>query len=300
MRQWRPARAAYDSPVSVIEVVDLVKRYGDKTAVDGVSLHVDAGEIVAMLGPNGAGKSTTVNVMTGFLHRNGGEVRVLDDDPATAGSAWRDRVGVVMQDVSVVSELTVRESLTHFAAYYRSPRDVTELIASVGLDEKADMRASRLSGGQRRRLDVAMGLIGRPELVFLDEPTTGFDPEVRRQFWQLIRSIRDDGASVLLTTHYLDEAEALADRAVVLAGGRVVAEGPPASLGGRDVEPCVVQWTEQGEARSLRTDMPTAVITELAARFGGEVPDLRVARPTLEDVYLRLIGAEHALHGGTE
>ncbi len=286
--------------MAVIEVDRLVKRYGDKIAVDGASLRVEAGEIVALLGPNGAGKSTMVNVMTGFLDRNGGEVHVLGEDPAHADRDWRDRVGVVMQDISVVGELTVRESLTHFATFYRAPRDVAELITAVGLDDKAGVRASRLSGGQRRRLDVAMGLIGRPELVFLDEPTTGFDPEVRRQFWQLIETIRDDGASVLLTTHYLEEAEALADRAVVLSGGKVVAEGPPSSLGGRDVEPSVVHWTEHGEARSVSTDTPTSTIVELARRFGGEVPDLVVARPSLEDVYLRLIGAEHVAHGGVE
>lgn len=275
-----------------VEATGLHKRYGDKLAVDGLDLHVDAGEIVAVLGPNGAGKSTTVEILEGYRHRDSGRVSVLGEDPQHAGRAWRARVGMVLQDVAVGSESTVEELVAHHALFYPAPRDVDEVIAAVGLEEKRRTRARHLSGGQRRRLDVALGVVGRPELLFLDEPTTGFDPEARRAFWDLIAGLRTGGTTILLTTHYLDEAEHLADRVVVVTAGHVVAEGTPASLGGVAAHRSRVRWLEDGEPRELATDTPTQVVGELAARFAalGEIPGLQVLRPSLEDVYLELVG----------
>ncbi len=275
-----------------VEATGLHKRYGDKLAVDGLDLHVDAGEIVAVLGPNGAGKSTTVEILEGYRHRDSGRVSVLGEDPQHAGRAWRARVGMVLQDVAVGSESTVEELVAHHALFYPAPRDVDEVIAAVGLEEKRRTRARHLSGGQRRRLDVALGVVGRPELLFLDEPTTGFDPEARRAFWDLIAGLRTAGTTILLTTHYLDEAEHLADRVVVVTDGHVVAEGAPASLGGVAAHRSRVRWLEDGEPRELATDTPTQVVGELAARFAalGEIPGLQVLRPSLEDVYLELVG----------
>ncbi len=275
---------------AAISVRGLVKRYGDFTAVDGLDLDIRRGEIFALLGPNGAGKTTTVEICEGYRERDAGEVRVLGDDPAHGTRAWKARLGIVLQSGSGDSQLTVRELVAAQASYYADPRDVDEVLALVGLTEKAEVRGRSLSGGQRRRLDVALGIVGRPTLLFLDEPTTGFDPEARRQFWSLIRSLRDLGTTMLLTTHYLDEAEALADRVGVIAGGRLVEVAVPSALGGRETAPAVVSWSEGGARRSQATSTPTAFVAELAARFPGEVPDLAVARPTLEDVYLQMIG----------
>jgi ABC-2 type transport system ATP-binding protein len=217
-------------------------------------------------------------------------VRVLGEDPASAGRRWRSQIGIVLQSGGGDSQLTVRELVRAQASYYPDPRDPDEVLDLVGLTEKAGSRGRSLSGGQRRRLDVALGIVGRPALLFLDEPTTGFDPEARRQFWSLIRSLRELGTTMLLTTHYLDEAEALADRVGVIARGRLVEVAVPALLGGRETAPAVVSWTEDGVRRTEATATPTAFVQDLAGRFGGEVPDLGVARPTLEDVYLRMIG----------
>ncbi|MCX5129020.1 ABC transporter ATP-binding protein [Streptomyces sp. NPDC002812] len=276
---------------NAVEVRGLRKQYGEVTAVDGLDLTIRRGEVFGLLGPNGAGKSTTVEILQGHRERDGGEVLVLGADPATAGRAWRSRVGIVWQDESAPAELTVRETVEHFARYYPAPRDPAEVIALVGLEEKRGHRLKSLSGGQRRRLDVALGVIGDPELLLLDEPTTGFDPAARRQFWDLIRLLSDSGTTIVLTTHYLEEAEALADRLAVIARGKVVAEGEPAALRARLGTGATVEWTDRdGSPRSAATETPTRTVAELAARFDGEVPDLRITRPTLEDVYLRLTG----------
>jgi ABC-2 type transport system ATP-binding protein len=267
-----------------------VKRYGDSAAVDGLDLDIRRGEIFALLGPNGAGKTTTVEICEGYRDRDGGEVRVLGEDPAAAGRPWKARLGIVLQSGAGDSQLTCRELLRAQASYFADPREPDEVLALVGLTEKAGARGRTLSGGQRRRLDVALGIVGRPELLFLDEPTTGFDPEARRQFWSLIRSLRDLGTTMLLTTHYLDEAEALADRVGVIAAGRLVEVAAPAALGDRASAPAVVTWTEDGVRRSEPTSAPTEFVRALAARFPGEIPELAVARPTLEDVYLQMIG----------
>ncbi|MGY1857086.1 ABC transporter ATP-binding protein [Modestobacter sp. SYSU DS0290] len=277
-------------PDAAISVRGLVKRYGERTAVDGLDLDIRRGEIFALLGPNGAGKTTTVEVLEGYRRRDGGEVRVLGVDPAAGGRAWKADLGIVLQSGAGDSQLTCRELLRAQASYYADPRDADEVLELVGLTEKAGSRGRTLSGGQRRRLDVALGIVGRPRLLFLDEPTTGFDPEARRQFWSLIRSLRDLGTTMLLTTHYLDEAEELADRVGVIARGRLAEVAVPAELGGRGTAPAVVSWTEGGARRVAETATPTAFVAGLAARFPGEVPDLAVARPTLEDVYLRMIG----------
>jgi ABC-2 type transport system ATP-binding protein len=277
-------------PAAAISVRGLVKRYGDRVAVDGIDLDIRRGETFALLGPNGAGKTTTVEVLEGFRDRDGGEVRVLGVDPATGGRRWKAALGIVLQSGLGDSQLTCRELLRAQASYYPDPRDPDEVLDLVGLTEKAGARGRTLSGGQRRRLDVALGIVGRPQLLFLDEPTTGFDPEARRQFWALVRDLRDLGTTILLTTHYLDEAEALADRVGVITRGRLVEVAVPAELGGRAAAPAVVSWTEDGVRRAEATRTPTAFVRELGARFADEVPDLAVTRPTLEDVYLRMIG----------
>ena len=274
---------------NAISVRGLTKSYGDVQAVAGIDLEVRTGEIFALLGPNGAGKTTTVEILEGYRVRTGGEVSVLGVDPGTADRAWRARIGIVLQSTSDNADLSVQEVVGHFATYYPAPRDPAAVIAAVGLAEKATARTRDLSGGQRRRLDVALGILGDPELVFLDEPTTGFDPEARRQFWDLIESLRADGTTILLTTHYLEEAERLADRVGVIAAGRIVEIGPPQTLGGRLQAPTTVSWLEAGERRSVTTHEPTRVVAELGARFGGEAPELAVLRPTLEDIYLRMI-----------
>jgi ABC-2 type transport system ATP-binding protein len=277
---------------AVIQVCGLRRSYGSTIAVDGVDLDIFRGEIVALLGPNGAGKTTTVEILEGYRYRDSGTVTVLGEDPANSGRnrQWRARIGIVPQGGGDL-ELTVAELVGEFASYYPSRRDPAQVMELAGLDGLQGRRADQLSGGQRRRLDVALGIVGRPELLFLDEPTTGFDPEARRLFWDLIRGLAADGTTILLTTHYLPEAEALADRVLVLAAGRVAGAGAPASLGGRAASKAAVGWDGPGGRQTVTTAAPARVVTELAAEFGGEVPGLTVTRPTLEDVYLELIGA---------
>ncbi len=280
----------------VISVTGLRKSYGALTVVKDLSLTINQGEIFAILGPNGAGKTTTVEILEGFREADSGSITVLDTDPAikgAAGLAWRNRIGIVLQSTQDTAELTVREALTHFASYYSNPRSVEDVIALVGLQEKADDRARTLSGGQRRRLDVGLGIIGRPELLFLDEPTTGFDPEARRAFWILIKQLKDEGTTILLTTHYLDEAESLADRVAVMNHGEILEVSTPALLGGRANASATVSWREGGMQKSEATDTPTDFVKSLSARLGGEVPELSIHRPSLEDIYLSMIGATH-------
>ncbi|WP_341935615.1 ABC transporter ATP-binding protein [Microbacterium sp. LWO14-1.2] len=274
---------------SVIEVEDLRKSYGGFTAVDGISFDIRRGETFALLGPNGAGKSTTIEILEGYRHRTSGEVRVLGVDPQRGGLEWKARLGIVLQSSGEAGTFTVRELLTEFAGYYPNPRPVDDVIAAVGLEQKQRSRAGRLSGGQQRRLDVALGIIGRPELLFLDEPTTGFDPEARRQFWDLIRSLKAEGTSILLTTHYLDEAAQLGDRAAVIVNGRIADIGAIDEIGGAEARVPVVRWIDgEGNRQAERTHEPGALVADLQAR-GGEPRDLEVVRPTLEDVYLDLI-----------
>ncbi|MFG1915330.1 ABC transporter ATP-binding protein [Micromonospora sp. NPDC048898] len=274
-----------------ISVRGLRKAYGDNVAVAGVDLDVHRGEVFALLGPNGAGKTTTVEILEGFRRRDAGEVTVLGSDPAHPDADWRSRVGIVLQGTGEFDELTVAEVIRHFSGFYPDADDPDKVIERVGLADKARARTHSLSGGQRRRLDVALGIIGRPELLFLDEPTTGFDPEARREFWELIRDLAAAGTTIVLTTHYLDEAEALADRVGVIAGGRLVAVAAPNQLGNRQEALATVSWrTPDGALESTQSATPTALVADLAARHGGEVPGLTVTRPTLEDVYLKMIG----------
>ena len=274
----------------VIEARGLRKDYGGRTAVADVDLSVRRGEVFGLLGPNGAGKTTTVEICEGYRRRTAGGLLVLGEDPGRPSRRWRHRIGLVLQTSRPSEELTVAECVRHMGRFFPRPRPCDEVLALVGLTEKAGARASKLSGGQARRLDVALGIVGRPELLFLDEPTTGFDPEARRQFWDLIRALRSEGTTILLTTHYLDEAEALADRVAVLADGRIRALGTPSTLGGRDRAPATVRWRERGVARAEVTAEPGALVRDLVHRFGAEVPELTVTRPSLEDVYLDLIG----------
>ena len=279
--------------MSLIEVKGLKKSYGDVHAVRGVDLAIAQGEIFSLLGPNGAGKTTTVEILEGFRTRDAGSVSVLGFDPQTRGHAsreWRNRIGIVLQNSSDAGDLTVLETISHFSGYYSNPRKVDEVIHSVGLTEKADALIRNLSGGQRRRLDVALGIIGNPELLFLDEPTTGFDPKARRAFWALIQQLRTDGTSILLTTHYLDEAEALADRVAVINKGVIIEVSTPAELGGRATLQATVQWRDGAEIKTQNSDNPTALVAQLSAQFGGEIPELIVTRPSLENVYLEMIG----------
>ncbi len=268
----------------------LRKRYRAVTAVDGIDLDIRCGEVFALLGPNGAGKTTTVEILEGYRRRDGGDVSVLGADPQMAGRRWRARIGIVPQLAAEGPELTVREMVRHFASLYPRPRDPDDVIDLAGLTGKADSRVHQLSGGQNRRLDVALGIVGNPELLFLDEPTTGFDPQARRQFWDLIRRLAADSTTILLTTHYLEEAEALANRIAVISNGRIVASGDPATLGGRATARARVSWLGSGGVQTVHTSTPTKVVTALAEQLAGEVPGLTVTRPTLEDVYLGLIG----------
>ncbi len=272
--------------MSVIKVGGLTKSYGDLTAVAGLDLNIEQGEIFALLGPNGAGKTTTVEILEGFRKRNSGNVSVLGIDPDSADSNWRNRIGIVHQTSQDAGDLSVTETVHHFAKYYLNSRDADEVISAVGLDDKRGSLIRNLSGGQRRRLDVALGIIGNPELLFLDEPTTGFDPEARRQFWDLIRSLQNAGTTILLTTHYLDEAEALADRVAVINHGKIIEVATPATLGNRQSALAIVKWRDgQSEVEN-----PTEFVKELSAKYSGEVPELQVIRPSLEDIYLRMIG----------
>lgn len=277
-----------------IAVDGLRKAYGSVAAVADVTFTVEPGECFALLGPNGAGKTTTTEILEGYRDRDAGEVLVLGVDPARATRRWRSEIGIVLQSDRDLTDLTVTETVAHFAGYYSDPRDPAEVISAVGLSEKARARNGQLSGGQRRRLDVALGIVGRPRLLFLDEPTTGFDPEARREFWGLIEDLKSHGTTILLTTHYLDEAEHLADRVAVISRGRVVACETPARLGGRERDSSVVSWRqEDGSPVSRTTTHPTALVRDLADRFGGEVPGLLVTRPSLEDVYLRLVSDDN-------
>jgi ABC-2 type transport system ATP-binding protein len=303
----------------VVSVHGLVKRYGSREAIAGLDLEVRRGEIFAFLGPNGAGKTTTVEILEGFRERTAGQVSVLGHDPAAAGGAWRDRVGMVLQESQPEPGLSVRECLAMYAGFYRAPRDIDETIALVGLTDRAGTLGTRLSGGQRRRLDFALALIGDPELIFLDEPTTGFDPSARRAAWEVISGLRRLGKTIFLTTHYMDEAEYLADRITVLSAGHIVAEGTPQTLGGRDHLTTAISFTlpdhvparelppelnplaEPGPAGStvLRSERPLAHLRLLgnwALGRGFDLPDLDVHRPTLEEIYLSLTAS--ATQGG--
>ncbi len=296
---------------SVIEVRGLRKSYDGVEAVAGIDLEVRAGEVFAFLGPNGAGKTTTVEILEGYRRRTAGEVLVLGADPARAGRDWRARIGVVLQESQPEDELSAEECLSLYAGYYPRPRPVAETLELVGLADRRTARCGRLSGGQRRRLDVALALIGDPKLIFLDEPTTGFDPAARKSAWDVIAGLRDLGKTIFLTTHYMEEAEYLADRIAVLAAGRIVAEGTAATLGGRDTEAAVISFTlppgmfaadlpplvaaavsdDPGNKVLARTPSPLPLLGALvgwAQARGIDLPDLEVHRPTLEDVYLQL------------
>lgn len=269
----------------------LKKSYGDIEVLHGIDLEIERGEIFALLGPNGAGKTTTVEILEGYRDRDGGEVWVLGIDPRDGGATWRDRIGIVLQDSADFPDLTVEESISHFRHYYSHPRNVDELIESVGLTEKRHEKIRNLSGGQRRRLDVALGIIGTPELLFLDEPTTGFDPKARRAFWELIKRLRDSGTTILLTTHYLDEAEALADRVGVITDGKILEIATPATLGGREKAKATVSWRDRnGVLHRVESEKPSELLARLLKEFDGEIPSLSVKRPTLEEIYLKMIG----------
>ncbi len=273
-----------------IEVDGLRKSYGEVEAVKGLSFGVDEGEIFGLLGPNGAGKTTTVEILEGYRDRTAGEVRVLGHDPAVRDRRLKQRIGIVLQSCGFYPRLTVGEAVTHIAKAYPSPRDVRETIALVGLEDKADERSNRLSGGQRRRLDLALALVGDPELIFLDEPTTGFDPAARRTAWGVIDTLKDLGKTVLLTTHYLDEAQALADRVAIVKDGAIFAEGPPSNLG-PSRGGYRVSYRSNGRRVEHQTDDPTDLLHRLtgdAIARGERLEGLEVVRPTLEDVYLEL------------
>ncbi|MET1052810.1 MAG: ABC transporter ATP-binding protein [Mycetocola sp.] len=290
-----PAHREPAEPDSVVSVRHLSKRYGALHAVDDVSFDIRRGETFALLGPNGAGKSTTIEILEGYRNRSSGDVSVLGHDPHTADLAWKAQLGIVLQSSAEAAHVSVREQVEQFAAYYENPRDVDEILDAVGLAEKAKTRIGKLSGGQRRRVDVALGVIGRPQLLFLDEPTTGFDPEARRHFWDLIRSLKADGTTILLTTHYLDEAAHLADRVAVIAGGSLVEIGRVDTIGGADARIPVVRWRDDNGLHEERTPSPAAFVSQLsAATPDGEPRDLEVIRPSLEDVYLDLVGARTA------
>jgi ABC-2 type transport system ATP-binding protein len=281
--------------MKVIEVKGLTKSYGDFTAVAGIDLAIEAGEIFALLGPNGAGKTTSVEILAGFREADGGSISVLGFDPATkgdAGRSWRNRIGVVLQTASDAGSFKVREIVKHFSTFYANPRDVDQVIEAVGLTAKRNSLVLELSGGQRRRLDVALGIIGNPELLFLDEPTTGFDPEARRAFWSLIRDLKAGGTTILLTTHYLDEAEELADRVAVINAGKIIEVSTPALLGGRSTAKATVSWMSPTGIQIEESDNPTSVVAKLATKFDGEIPELTITRPSLEDIYLKMIGGQ--------
>jgi len=280
--------------VTAIAVRELRKSYGAYEVLRGISFDILEGEVFGLLGPNGAGKTTTVEILEGYRKRDGGEVEVLGYDPARAERGFRERIGVVLQQSQLYPNLTVRETHRMFAAYYDDPRDVDEVISLVGLQEKRDARVKTLSGGQKRRLDLGVALVGDPDLIFMDEPTTGFDPAARRAAWEMIRSLRSLGRTILLTTHYLDEAEQLADRVAVLREGRIVREGTPTELTGGTQE-TEVRYRRDGHDVVIRTTEPTRVLhrlTEEALAEGRELEGLEVRRPTLEDVYLVLTAGE--------
>jgi ABC-2 type transport system ATP-binding protein len=277
-------------PEHAVSVRELRKSYGSVDALNAVSFDIAHGETFALLGPNGAGKSTTIEILEGYRDRTGGTAEVLGVDPGKGGTAWKARLGIVLQSTGESGSATVREQLTHVAGFYPNPRDVDEVIEAVGLRGKEKTLIRKLSGGQRRRVDVALGIIGNPELLFLDEPTTGFDPEARRQFWHLILSLKAEGTTILLTTHYLDEAAHLSDRAGIIAGGSLIEVGAIDEIGGMAARTPVVRWRDGDAVRERRTDEPALLVADLVARHGGaEVPELEVVRPSLEDVYLQLV-----------
>ena len=274
--------------MSAISVRDLRKSYGTDEALRGISFEIEEGEVFGLLGPNGAGKTTTIEILEGYRTRDDGAVEVLGFDPERAGSAFRERIGVVLQQSQLWPNLTVAETHRMFAGYYERARNVDEVITLVGLDEKRDARVKTLSGGQKRRLDLGVALVGDPDLVFLDEPTTGFDPAARRAAWDMIRSLRSLGKTILLTTHYLDEAEQLADRVAVLRAGEIVREGSPSELTGASAE-TEIRFRRNGTVVVERTKEPTQRLHELIHEAGGaELEGLEVRRPTLEDIYLEL------------
>ena len=284
------------SQLPAVQISALTKSYGNKQVLQGLDLTVPAGTVLSLLGPNGAGKTTTVEILQGLRHRDGGTVSILGEDPGRASPAWRARIGVVSQTSADFKDLTVTEAVGHVARFFSHPADVAKTIDRVGLSDDARTRAARLSGGRRRRLDVALAIIGRPELLFLDEPTTGFDPEARHVFWDLVKDLRTDGTTVLLTTHYLDEAAQLADQVAIILGGRVVEYGTPEALARQAGSQCTVSWIENGVERTEPTTAPTAVIRGLMDRVtgpDGEIPGLRVHTPSLEDHYLELVSHHH-------
>jgi ABC-2 type transport system ATP-binding protein len=277
---------------SAVHIKDLHKNYGHKPAVDGLSLDIERGEIFALLGPNGAGKTTTVEILEGYRKRTSGEISVLGHDPHHAHRDWRERIGIVLQSSADEAPLSAREYVAHVGSFYPKPRDTDEVLHAVGLLDIADQRSKTMSGGERRRLDVALGIVGSPELLFLDEPTTGFDPEARRDFWNLIESLRDGGTTILLTTHYLDEADYLADRVGIITHGHLVALDTPSGLRSAK-DGAIVSWEQGGKKHEKSTTTPTALVRDLIAKHAnssGEVPGLSVRRPTLEDTYLGLVG----------
>lgn len=296
--------------MSVITVANLVKDYGDVRAVRGIDLTVDQGEVFALLGPNGAGKSTTVEILEGYRTKTSGAVSVLGFDPTERSREFRERIGIVLQETAVEDSLTVTESIDIYGGMYPRRRDTDELIELVGLDEKRGARIKTLSGGQRRRLELALGIVGDPDLLFMDEPTTGFDPSARRQAWSIIENLTSLGKTVLLTTHYMDEAQYLADRVAVMSQGVIVAEGTPESLGGRETAATVISFTVEGSLDGLpaddaatsengrvtvRTSTPTRSVHDItgwALSRGIELADLTITRPSLEDVYLELTGED--------
>lgn len=281
---------------AVVSVRALSKTYGSFTALDGVSFDIHRGETFALLGPNGAGKSTAIEILEGYRDRSGGEVSVLGLDPHRGGIAWKARLGIVLQNTGESGNVTVHEQLAHFAGYYANPRSVDEVIASVGLEEKSKTLIRKLSGGQRRRVDVALGIIGRPELLFLDEPTTGFDPEARRSFWDLITKLKSEGTTILLTTHYLDEAAHLSDRAGIIAAGKLIDIGRIDEIGGADSRIPIVRWRDAAGLQERRTSEPGAVVAALM-KSGIEPDGLEIVRPSLEDVYLDLVASHEARQG---
>ncbi|SCF58746.1 ABC-2 type transport system ATP-binding protein [Streptomyces sp. DconLS] len=286
-----PEKSPADAAVSVS---GLRMSYGSRDVLRGIDLTIRQGELFALLGPNGAGKTTTVEILEGYRKRSAGEVRVLGTDPSAIDDAWRRRVGVVMQSWRDHARWRVRELMAHFAGYYPRAYAPDELLELVGLREQADQELGRLSGGQRRRVDVALGIIGRPELLFLDEPTTGFDPQARRTFHELILSLKDAGMTILLTTHDLEEAERLADRTAILIRGCLVACGTPTELAQKVQASAQVRWTAEGITHNQATHDPSQLVWELHEKFGGPIPDLEVIRPSLKDTYLSLVRAEGA------